>query len=153
MKARSSCHLNTTLRACKGRRSSTFSGRRRSPWRGESSQTSNPRGSISKSWNRWDRNSCLSPSLFVFGGRRTYSRACLSHFGLVDQKEGPRLGSGASESAFRVGVVFTPTLGVIHPSFPLRGRRDRIAKSGEQAPSPRSPLFSSRHVKRTHAPH
>ena len=37
---------------------------------------------------------------------------------------------------FVVSVVFTPTRGVIHPSFPLRGRWERIAKSGEQAPSP-----------------
>src|SRR5690349_2601793 len=34
------------------------------------------------------------------------------------------------------GVVFTPTRGVIHPSFPLRGRWERISKSAEQAPSP-----------------
>src|SRR6266851_2102557 len=34
------------------------------------------------------------------------------------------------------GVVFTPTRGVIHPSFPLRGRWERTLKSGEQAPSP-----------------
>jgi hypothetical protein len=37
---------------------------------------------------------------------------------------------------FVVSVVFTPTRGVIHPSFSLRGRWERIAKSGEQAPSP-----------------
>ncbi len=34
------------------------------------------------------------------------------------------------------GVVFTPARGVIHPSFPLRGRWERTAKSGKQAPSP-----------------
>ena len=35
-----------------------------------------------------------------------------------------------------VSVVFTPTRGVIHPSFPLRGRWERMLKNGEQAPSP-----------------
>ena len=34
------------------------------------------------------------------------------------------------------GVVFTPTRGVIHPSFPLRGRWERTPISDEQAPSP-----------------
>ena len=34
------------------------------------------------------------------------------------------------------GVVFTPARGVIHPSFPLRGRWERSAKSDKQAPSP-----------------
>ena len=33
-------------------------------------------------------------------------------------------------------VVFTPARGVIHPSFPLRGRWERSAKSYKQAPSP-----------------
>jgi len=35
-----------------------------------------------------------------------------------------------------VSVVFTPTRGVIHPSFPLRGRWERTLERGEQAPSP-----------------
>jgi hypothetical protein len=34
------------------------------------------------------------------------------------------------------GVVFTPERGVIHPSFPLRGRWERSAKISKQAPSP-----------------
>jgi hypothetical protein len=34
------------------------------------------------------------------------------------------------------GVVFTPARGVIHPSFPLRGRWERNVKSDKQAPSP-----------------
>ncbi len=34
------------------------------------------------------------------------------------------------------GVVFTPEHGVIHPSFPLRGRWERPIQSGAQAPSP-----------------
>src|SRR5277367_874536 len=33
-------------------------------------------------------------------------------------------------------VVFTPARGVIHPSFPLRGRWERQVKSVKQAPSP-----------------
>jgi hypothetical protein len=37
---------------------------------------------------------------------------------------------------FDVSAVFTPTRGVVHPSFPLRGRWERIAKSDERAPSP-----------------
>ena len=53
------------------------------------------------------------------------------------KKWGPCLGTRAPSSAFPfVGVVFTPTRGVIHPSFPLRGRWERTLKSGEQAPSP-----------------
>jgi hypothetical protein len=35
-----------------------------------------------------------------------------------------------------LGECVSLTRGVIHPSFPLRGRWERIAKSGEQAPSP-----------------
>jgi hypothetical protein len=37
---------------------------------------------------------------------------------------------------FIAGVVFTPARGVIHPSFPLRGRWERIAVGNEQAPFP-----------------
>src|SRR5215467_6078541 len=50
---------------------------------------------------------------------------------------GPLLGNkspGRRDSI--AGVVFTPTRGVIHPSFPLRGRWERTPISGEQAPSP-----------------
>jgi len=55
----------------------------------------------------------------------------------LGKKVGPLLGNkspGVARSI--VSVVFTPTRGVIHPSFPLRGRWERILKSGEQAPSP-----------------
>ena len=53
------------------------------------------------------------------------------------KKWGPCLGTRAPSDAFPfVSVVFTPTRGVIHPSFPLRGRWERTLKSGEQAPSP-----------------
>jgi hypothetical protein len=48
----------------------------------------------------------------------------------------PRLGSGAPEGAFRCQCLFTPARGVIHHSFPLRGRWERSVKSDEQAPSP-----------------
>src|SRR5215813_9006387 len=37
---------------------------------------------------------------------------------------------------FIVSVVFTPTRGVIHPSFPLRGRWERSVENRKQAPSP-----------------
>jgi hypothetical protein len=53
------------------------------------------------------------------------------------QKVGLPLGTGSPEKARSVvSVVFTPTRGVIHPSFPLRGRWERVAKNDEQAPSP-----------------
>jgi hypothetical protein len=38
-------------------------------------------------------------------------------------------------------VVFTPARGVIHPSFPLRGRWERSAKNSKQAPSPSLTAF------------
>jgi hypothetical protein len=40
------------------------------------------------------------------------------------------------KARFVASVVFTPACGVIHPSFPLRGRWERIVESNEQAPSP-----------------
>src|ERR1700737_2989126 len=53
------------------------------------------------------------------------------------KKWGSCLGTRAPSSAFPfVSVVFTLTRGVIHPSFPLRGRWERTLKSVEQAPSP-----------------
>src|SRR6266403_2578978 len=53
------------------------------------------------------------------------------------KKWSPCLGTRAPSGAFPfVSVVFTPTRGVIHPSFPLRGRWERTLISGEQAPSP-----------------
>ncbi len=57
--------------------------------------------------------------------------------GSAPKKWGSRLGPGSPEKAHSiVSVVFTPTRGVIHPSFPLRGRWERFAKNDEQAPSP-----------------
>jgi hypothetical protein len=55
---------------------------------------------------------------------------------LQKKNEAPAWDRGPRRVRFVVSVVFTPTRGVIHPSFPLRGRWERIAKSGEQAPSP-----------------
>jgi hypothetical protein len=50
---------------------------------------------------------------------------------------GPPLGIGGPGGRVSIaGVVFTPARGVIHPSFPLRGRWVRSAKSDKQAPSP-----------------
>jgi len=48
----------------------------------------------------------------------------------------PAWDRGPRRVRFVASVVFTPARGVIHPSFPLRGRWERIAKSNEQAPSP-----------------
>jgi hypothetical protein len=48
----------------------------------------------------------------------------------------PAWDQGPRRVRFVAGVVFTPARGVIHPSFPLRGRWERIVKSNEQAPSP-----------------
>src|ERR1700676_2497026 len=53
-----------------------------------------------------------------------------------EKNEAPAWDRGPRRVRFVVSVVFTPTRGIIHPSFPLRGRWERIAKSGEQAPSP-----------------
>src|SRR6266478_6028497 len=53
------------------------------------------------------------------------------------KKKGPPLGIGGPRRRVSIaGVVFTPARGVIHPSFPLRGRWERSAKSDKQAPSP-----------------
>jgi len=50
---------------------------------------------------------------------------------------GPSLGNGGPGRRVSIaGVVFTPARGVIHPSFPLRGRWERSVKSDKQAPSP-----------------
>jgi hypothetical protein len=55
----------------------------------------------------------------------------------TDKKMGPPLGTGSPGRRVSIAsVVFTPARGVIHPSFPLRGRWERSAKSDEQAPSP-----------------
>src|SRR5712692_1861338 len=67
------------------------------------------------------------------------------------EKKGAPLGIGGPRRRVSIaGVVFTPARGVIHPSFPLRGRWERIVKSDKQAPSPRLSLFTSRHLKRAH---
>src|SRR5579859_366026 len=61
----------------------------------------------------------------------------VDYLGVGAKKWGPCLGTRAPSGAFPfVSVVFTPTRGVIYPSFPLRGRWERTLKSGEQAPSP-----------------
>ena len=53
------------------------------------------------------------------------------------KKKGPPLGIGGPRRRVSIaGVVFTPARGVIHPSFPLRGRWERSVKSDKQAPSP-----------------
>ena len=52
------------------------------------------------------------------------------------KKEAPAWDRGPRRVRFVASVVFTPARGVIHPSFPLRGRWERIVKSDEQAPSP-----------------
>src|ERR1700681_3297129 len=69
------------------------------------------------------------------------------------KKEGLPLGTGSPEKARSiVSVVFTPTRGVIHPSFPLRGRRERLQKMASKRLPPRSPPFTFRHVKRAYIP-
>jgi hypothetical protein len=40
------------------------------------------------------------------------------------------------KARFNADVVFTPARGVIHPSFPLRGRWSRTSETSKQAPSP-----------------
>ncbi len=61
---------------------------------------------------------------------------------MAPKKVGLPLGTWSPEKARSiVSVVFTPTRGVIHPSFPLRGRWERFAKNGEQAPSPSLTAF------------
>src|SRR5712692_2604373 len=70
---------------------------------------------------------------------------------VTEKKRGPPLGIGGPRRRVSIaGVVFTPARGVIHPSFPLRGRSERIVKSDKQAPSPRLSLFTFRHLKRAH---
>jgi hypothetical protein len=54
----------------------------------------------------------------------------------LEKNQAPAWDRGPRRVRFVVSVVFTPTRGIIHPSFPLRGRWERIAKSGERAPSP-----------------
>ena len=56
------------------------------------------------------------------------------------------------EGAFHFPAL-QPARGVIHPSFPLRGRWGRSASVGEQAPSPSLAFFRKRHLKCTHAPY
>src|SRR6266850_6225967 len=71
-----------------------------------------------------------------FRGFESIGRKSGSHLRRRDKKVGPPLGNREPRKARSVaGVVFTPARGVIHPSFPLRGRWERSAKSGKQAPS------------------
>jgi len=69
-------------------------------------------------------------SIFETSSRKGNAEDC------TEKNEAPAWDRGPRRVRFVVSVVFTPTRGVIHPSFPLRGRWERIAKSGEQAPSP-----------------
>jgi len=70
---------------------------------------------------------------------------------VADTKMGPPLGIGGPVRRVSIaGVVFTPARGVIHPSFPLRGRWERSAKNNKQAPSPS--LCRSRQLVRRNAP-
>src|ERR1700686_3718414 len=63
------------------------------------------------------------------------------------------LGAGSPEKARSiVSVVFTPTRGVIHPSFPLRGRWNELQKMASKPLPPHSPPFTFRHVKRAYTP-
>jgi hypothetical protein len=53
------------------------------------------------------------------------------------KKMGPPLGTGSPvRRVSDASVVFTPARGVIHPSFPLRGRWLTIRSNRKQAPSP-----------------
>src|SRR6267378_5328377 len=57
--------------------------------------------------------------------------------GRLDEKSGAPAWDREPRKARSVaGVVFTPARGVIHPSFPLRGRWGRSAETDQQAPSP-----------------
>jgi hypothetical protein len=51
-------------------------------------------------------------------------------------KKGPPLGTGDPRRRVPLPVSFSHQRGVIHPSFPLRGRWERDVKSVKQAPSP-----------------
>jgi hypothetical protein len=62
---------------------------------------------------------------------------------------GLRLGTQSPERRVSVAsVVFTPARGVIHPSFPLRGRWDDPCKVPSKPLPPRSTLYAYRHMKR-----
>jgi hypothetical protein len=67
----------------------------------------------------------------------------------LGKKMGPPLGTGSPERRVSVAsVVFTPARGVIHPSFPLRGRWDDPCKVPSKPLPPRSTLYAYRHLKR-----
>ena len=77
---------------------------------------------------RWDSAGTTRIDPYLTGQLNTAKRC--------EKNEAPAWDREPRRVRFVVSVVFTPTRGVIHPSFPLRGRWERIAKSGEQAPSP-----------------
>src|SRR5277367_2699525 len=68
------------------------------------------------------------------------------------KKLGLPLGTGSpGRRVSDASVVFTPARGVIHPSFPLRGRWERTFRIGKQAPSPSLAILSARKLIRAHA--
>ena len=77
--------------------------------------------------------SSVIPKEFAFSlPRRTKSQIKIAH----QKNRGPAWDRGPWKARSVAGVVFTPARGVIHPSFPLRGRWERPLKSTKQAPSP-----------------
>src|SRR5258706_16199290 len=52
------------------------------------------------------------------------------------QKKGPSLGNESPKRRIPFPAFFSPGRGVIHPSFPLRGRWERPSQISKQAPSP-----------------
>ena len=68
-----------------------------------------------------------------------------------DKKMGPPLGTGSpGRRVSDASVVFTPARGVIHPSFPLRGRWSTIRSNRKQAPSPSLAIRAVRLLLRAH---
>jgi hypothetical protein len=70
--------------------------------------------------------SCCGSQISLIGGQRSLCKPCASE----------------KERVHPVSGRFQPARGVIiHPSFPLRGRWERLASVGEQAPSPSLAFF------------
>src|SRR5258706_1562835 len=55
---------------------------------------------------------------------------------LAAGKKGPSLGNESPKRRIPFPAFFSPGRGVIHPSFPLRGRWERPSQISKQAPSP-----------------
>jgi hypothetical protein len=83
----------------------------------------------------------LSGSELTRGARIRFMRWVLIRGTALRQKKSAAPAWGPAKARSIFSVVFTPTRGVIHPSFPLRGRWERFAKNGEQAPSPSLAAF------------